>query len=417
MATAGERLTVWMHGQPVATLAQQKDRLVLSYTEAALRAYDVNTPLLSVALPVYPKPYKHDKVRPFFDGLLPEGAARRMLAYDLRLAEEDSFGLLRALGRDCAGALVFLPEGEPFPGQALADARPLAQAEVVARLRQLETEPLGVDGRVRISLAGVQQKLVLSLLPSGEWALPLGGLPSTHILKRADRRFEHMVANEAFCLALGRRLGLSVVEASIMRIPEEVLVVTRYDRRRSPKGDIQRLHQEDVTQALAIASSAKYQHHGGPSLRDVARLLRETTGRVEDVERLFEVTFLNVLVGNADAHAKNFSLLHPEPGHIRLAPAYDILSTSYYPHVDVRPGMDVNGKRAIAAITTADLIEECVGWKLNSERLRARTKALLAALPAALTAAAEDVPSAPPELIAHIRARAEGFIAEQPSPT
>lgn len=411
-----ESLFVWMYGRHVATLTRVRDRLRLAYTAEAQEIYDVNTSLLSISLPVGPEALPHDKTYNFFDALLPEGEARRMLAYDLRLSPNDTFGLLRALGRDCAGALIILPEGEAPADPSEQKTVPLTKEELETRLRQLSVEPLGVDGRVRVSLAGVQQKMVLSRLPSGEWALPINGLPSTHILKRADARFPHMVANEAFCLALGRHLGLSIAGASMIEIPEPILVVSRYDRETTPEGEIRRIHQEDLTQALGISASAKYESHGGPSLRAIARLLRDWTLGSESLERLLDFTFLNMVVGNADAHAKNFSLLHRESGAISLAPAYDILSTVFYPQVDARPGMYINQKTSICEITTSDIIAEATSWGYPQDRVLTRIAHLLDRLPAAIAAAARDVPLVPLELIDLVSARAAAFNADHPLP-
>jgi serine/threonine-protein kinase HipA len=155
-----------MYGRHVATLTRARDRLSLAYTEEAQDTYDVNTPLLSISLPVGPQAFPHDRARPFFEGLLPEGETRRVLAYDFRLQEDDIFGLLGVLGRDCAGALIILPEGEAPPDPRACAPTSITQQEVVARLRRLSIEPLGVDEMVRVSLAGVQQKMVLSRLPA-----------------------------------------------------------------------------------------------------------------------------------------------------------------------------------------------------------------------------------------------------------
>lgn len=410
----GERLSVWMYGRHVADLSLAKGRLNLRYTAEALAAYDANTPLISVSLPLLPRDFRHDQVHPFFDGLLPEGEARRMLAYDFRLQEDDTFGLLGALGRDCAGALVILPEGAVPPGPAAGPPVPIPAAEVAQRLRQLDIAPLGVDERIRISLAGVQYKLVLSRLASGEWALPVEGLPSTHILKRAHPRFEHMVANEAFCMAIGRHLGMLVADASVVEFPEPVLVVTRYDRERSADDSIRRIHQEDLAQALGIEARAKYQERGGPSLKTIAGLLRNVAGGTDDLERLLDVTLLNMVIGNADAHAKNVSLLHHEPGEIRLAPAYDLMSTAWYPQADVRPAMSINGKTSIHEITTTDVIHEAATWGLNGGRAISRVALRLSGLLPAIDAAAIDVPSVPSALVAMVRDRANALIATMP---
>jgi serine/threonine-protein kinase HipA len=406
---AQERMSVWMYGRCVATLTKVRERLSLSYTEEGQDTYDVNMPLISVSLPVGPQAFPHNKVRPFFDGLLPEGEARRMLAYDFRLQEEDTFGLIGALGRDCAGAIVVLPEGEAPPGQNARPPIPMAHEDLAVRMGQLAAAPLGVDQQVRVSLAGLQQKMVLSRLSSGEWALPINGLPSTHILKRADPRFATMVANEAFCLAVCRHAGLRVAAATIIEMPEPILVVTRYDREVSTEGEIRRIHQEDLAQALSINSSAKYEEHGGPGLRTIARLLRDWAQEADSLERLLSMTFLNMVLGNADAHAKNFSLLLHESGAVQLAPAYDIVSTALYPRVDVRPGMSVNQKISIHDITTQDVIAEATSWGMHQARATACITDLIERLPRAIRAASSDVPSVPPELVELVNVRAAAF--------
>lgn len=403
---AQDRLCVWMHGQLVATLVRQGDRLSLAYSDAALQAYPGNTPLLSVSLPLRAKAHGHEQVRPFFDALLPEGEARRMLAHDFRLAEGDTFGLLRQLGRDCAGALVVLPEGEGLPCHEAMPPTLLTPQDLAKRLRHLGLAPLGIDQRVRISLAGVQQKLVLTRLATGAWALPIDGWPSSHLLKRADPRFDHMVANEAFCMALARAMGLPTADAELLEGDDSVLVVTRYDRVRAPDGTLKRLHQEDLTQAFSLPAHAKHEEHGGPSLRQVAQLLREQTVASESLPALLGLTLLNVVLGNADAHAKNLSLLHPKAGQLRLAPAYDLLSTAFYPQVDVRPGMLVNGKPSIHEITAEDVAVEARTWGLPQARVHGLVGAFLARLPAAFAEAAQRVSHAPPELLALVQARA-----------
>jgi serine/threonine-protein kinase HipA len=410
--SAPERLVVWMHGQPVAELSRLRGRLSMVYTEAAREGFPTNTPLLSVSLPLSSGSIPHDRVLPFFEGLLPEGEARRMLAYDFRLQEDDVFGLLARLGRDCAGALVLLPAGEHPIGPVETAPHVLSMQQVTRRLQDLSLAPLGVDEQVRISLAGVQQKMVLSYLNTGDWALPVDGRPSTHILKRGDPRFPEMVANEAFCLAIGRHVGMNVVQSGLLDCPEPILVVTRYDRTATPDGRIFRIHQEDLTQAFGLRATHKYEERGGPSLRAIARLLRERSPGTACREHLLDITMLNMVVGNGDAHAKNFSLLHPEPGVVKLAPAYDILSTLHYPQADVRPGMDVNGKRSLLEISAHDVIEEAMSWGLREQRIRERVLEILGRFPQAIERAASEVPSAPDTLIARVSARSRAFLAE-----
>ena len=255
----------------------------------------------------------------------------------------------------------------------------------------------------------------MTRLPAGGWALPIRGLPSTHILKRADPRFADMVANEAFCLAICRRLGMSVAAAEVAQYAEPILVVTRYDREITTDGWIRRVHQEDMAQALGLSAGAKYEEHGGPSLRAIARLLRDWTQGSGSLDRLLDVTFMNMAVGNADAHAKNLSLLHLESGAVQLAPAYDIVSTAFYPNVGVRPGMYINDKVSIHDVTMADMLAEAESWGLDRSRVIARLRTLVEGLPAAIAGAEREVPTAPRALIDLVMARVKAFAVTLPS--
>src|SRR5680860_1474798 len=187
---------------------QERGRLRLTYTEEALGRYPPGVPLLSLSLPLTPQRYTHGVVRPFLDGLLPEGEARRAAANDFNVLSEDTYGLVRALGRDCAGALVIQPDDEPAPPlPTTLTATRLSDSEIGELIANLRYAPLGVAGRVRITLAGVQEKLLLTRMPDGSWGRPVDGTPSTHILKPDITRFPNVVENEAFCLRLARNLG------------------------------------------------------------------------------------------------------------------------------------------------------------------------------------------------------------------
>jgi serine/threonine-protein kinase HipA len=413
MSARAHALGVWLQGEQVATLTKSRGKLSLQYTQETLARYELNLPLLSISLPLLPAPFRHDRVHPFFDGLLPEGSARQIIAYDRHIDPSDTFDLLEAIGRDCAGAVVLVPADE-MPSQPDPTALvPLTDEQVADRLKRLQTEPLGVDGRIRISLAGVQNKLVLSQLPAGGWALPVDGLPSTHIFKRANPALPDMVVNEAFCLAIGRHLGIPVADTSILHIPEPILIVTRFDRLCHDDGTIQRIHQEDLAQALSLDPGAKYEERTGPSFGKVARCVKEQVG-LAGLQRLLEVTLLNMAVGNADAHAKNFSLLHVSPEDLRLAPAYDIMSTAYYEQADTHPAMFINDKQSIHDVTVVDIIEEAVSWGLPRDTVTARVTQLLTVLMPAIAAAAQDVPGVPKPLVALVQARAQLLITGMP---
>jgi serine/threonine-protein kinase HipA len=182
-------------------------------------------------------------------------------------------------------------------------------------------------------------------------ALPLHGAPSSHIVKPQIRRFADTVENEALCLHLARRLGLHVVDAAARRVDGETyLLVGRYDRERRVDGSLARLHQEDFCQALGFPPEQKYEAEGGPRLADCFALLRRAASRpVIDLARLLDAVVFNVLIGNHDAHGKNYSLLYRDR-IVELAPLYDALATSVYPDLSPRFAMKIGGRHEIGRL-------------------------------------------------------------------
>ena len=397
------RLAVWMYGTQVGVLSRRRDALGFSYTQGALDD-GLGRPLLSVAMPTRPAAYRGAVPAAFFDGLLPEGEARRMIAFDFGVDERDVMGLLTAIGRDCAGALVIIPDGDALDEGGVAE--PIGDGQVAQRLRALRFAPLGVDQRVRVSLAGVQEKLLLARAGGG-WGLPIDGAPSTHIVKPAHQFLADSIANEAFCMRLARHLDIpaaSVETREFEGIP--VLVVERYDRDRAPAGDgrVTRLHQEDFCQARALPTQRKYEQHGGASLRQCAETLSRWSRRADQLSQLLDYVTLNVLVGNADAHAKNLSLLHEPGGEVRLAPAYDVMSTVQYPNVSTIPGMFVNAVRDINDVRREDLIAEAVSWGMAPGPAAEQIERVVRGAGEAIgPAAAETRP--PDDLVERVQAR------------
>jgi serine/threonine-protein kinase HipA len=394
------RLTVWLYGHPVAVVEKErKGRLRLFYTEEALATYDGGTPLLSLALPLTRDRYPNGVTRAFLDGLLPEGEPRRAIAEDLGLPANEVFGLVSALGQDCAGALVILPEGEPPPPvPTTRTAEPLSRDDLGELVANLHSAPLGIDRNVRLSLAGVQEKLLLTRLPDGTWGRPVGGTPSTHILKPEIERFQNTVENEAFCMRVASHLGLAVAKVETILVDERpVLVVERFDRAVDPDGTIRRVHQEDFCQALAVAPDRKYEQDGGPTLARIARVLQDVADAPAP-STLLRALALNVALGNCDAHGKNFSLLHTESGALRLAPLYDLLSTRLYP-LDEKLAMYVDTVQRADRVTADRIVNEAVRWGLSKRSAEEAVFDVLDRLPAAASAAAEEVDGLPRELL------------------
>lgn len=360
------KLGVWKDGRRIATISETRNRMSLTYEPGAGR---LGTPLISVSMPVATAPYTDKVVRPYFNGLLPEGQSRLMIAYDLGIDATDDMKLLGALGRDCAGALVVLPDNEtPDDIKSTEAMEQLDDDEIERRIKALPVHPLGVTGKIRASLPGVQSKLLLANV-DGRWCSPDATHPSTHILKPGIPELPHSVVNEAFCLNVAAHAGLRAAITTVARFQgTSVLVSERFDRYYEADGTISRLHQEDACQALSIITRTpqqKYQSFGGPKLGDVARLLDQWGG--DRRELLRQITF-SVLVGNADQHGKNLSFLHGPDGVVAVAPVYDVMCTTYYDgtndlrHLETELGLHISSRTDILDVTVDDLVDEATGW-------------------------------------------------------
>ncbi len=338
-------LDVYLADRLVGRLIQEDTgQLQFGYDAGWLQAADARP--ISQSLPLRAEPFSHRECRPFFSGLLPEAEKRDVIARVLGVTPRNDFILLDRLGGECAGAITFVHAGEEPPRPpTTADYRSLSEEELARILRSLPERPLlaGEEG-VRLSLAGAQDKLPV-LVVDDVIALPLHGAPSSHIVKPQIRRYEDTVQNEAFCLMLADRLGLHVIPAEVRRTKDEsFLLVGRYDRVRTADGRLQRLHQEDFCQALGVPPELKYQNEGGPSLADCFELVRRSCSRpAVDLIRLLDYVIFNFLVGNHDAHGKNYSIIYNDRG-VELAPLYDVVSTAAYPDLSSRLAMKIGDK-------------------------------------------------------------------------
>jgi serine/threonine-protein kinase HipA len=389
-----DQLAVWLYGSIVAIVDHERRRPRLTYTEEALRRYPPGTPLLSLSLPVRPERFPQGTTKPFLDGLLPEGESRRTIARDVGVHPADTYGLVEALGRDCAGAIIIQPLEAPLPPPASTrTAEPLTQAAMAELVENLREAPLGAGGRVRISLAGVQQKLLLTRLPEGTWGRPVDGTPSTHILKPEIARYPSTVENEAFCMRLAHHLGIPAANVETTEVAGRTLIVVeRYDRIVAADGAVERIHQEDFCQATAKPPDDKYEEDGGPSLRTVARILDAVATR-GSLDTLLAGVTMHALVGNGDAHAKNISLLHDRSGVLRLAPLYDVMSTLCYG--DDHLAMYVDSVRRTDRLTVARIVNEGAAWGLSRARCDAIVTDLLDRAPHAIEVAQDETAGVP----------------------
>ena len=401
-------LAVWLGDEPIATLEQTHSReLRLRYTDHAIEVHGPGSVALSVALPVARR-HRGRPVEFWAESMLPEGETRTAIEERFGVRRGDTFALLEAIGADCAGAVSFLPEGHR-PNQKLAPAVPLDEQDLSQAIDDLPTRPLGIDDDVRVSLGGLQAKLLLVRLPDGRWARPSGGAPSTHIAKPDPLAHPGLVAAEAFTLALAAGAGISASEFEMRHDWGErpVLVVRRFDR--NVTGDsVIRLHQEDGCAALGVdpAGRRKYQSldPDSPTLARLADLLsRHGANRPADLSALARAVILRIAVGDTDGHVRNFGFLHRDQ-IVSLAPAYDVAPTSLFVS-GKQVGLWVDGQPYLSAITRGHLVREFAGWRLPVRLAASLLAETLTQLAVAIPAAQQAVPSVPDRVVDAVDAR------------
>jgi len=379
-------LIVHLHGKRAGVLTDDDQRLVFRYDEAWLT--DAGALPLSRQLPLQAEPFEGQRVNVFFGGLLPEAGSRDQIARNLGISANNDFAMLERIGGECAGAIALVPE--EMEGREPSDRRVrwLSEGEVIEIMDRLPHQPLlaGEQG-LRLSLAGAQVKLpvVIDSTSGGatRLALPLGDTASTHIIKPEPPRFPGLAENEAWCMALARRIGLDAAEAWAERIGSvPCLISKRYDRVQGASGDIvRRLHQEDFCQALGYPSSRKYQQEGGPSLRECFQMIREwSTTPVLDIRHMLTAVIFAAVTGNADAHGKNHSFLYAQ-NTCRMAPLYDQVCTLAWPELSATLSMKIGSASTLAEVSPEHFKQLCgmakLGWPMARERIKTICRQIL----------------------------------------
>jgi len=377
-------ICVWLFDQPVGTLSLVGGRLSFQYRPDWLT--QPNTVALSQSLPLGPEPFDDHQCRAFFAGLLPEGNLRRLIAQQCQVSSQNDFALLNAIGGECAGAISFGPLVQAMATTESAGVEWLDESQLSALLDELPHRPMmaGRDG-MRLSLAGAQDKLPV-VFDGKRIGLPKGGQPSTHILKPAIASVQGSVINEGFCLALAKVMGMPTAQAQIFQVNDrQVLLVARYDRRLADDDGHQvRIHQEDFCQALGVVPEMKYQNEGGPDLKACFELLRKVTRpSAPQLLRLLDAVVFNALVGNHDAHAKNFSLLYATGTTATLAPLYDMLSTAVYDHLTPKMAMKLGGKYKFTEVQAKHWDQFALEAMLSKAQTKKRVLRMAQALPVA----------------------------------
>lgn len=343
---------------------ESPETAVFQYSEAYIAS--INPRPISISLPLQEEPFSANRTRNYFEGLLPEGFTRRSLAQSVHIDENDYLSILEVLGKECLGALKINHDENGFGYQPISsdDLKRLAEEGISASVELIT--------KAHLSLTGASGKVGLYLdEDSGEWYLPTGEAPSTHIVKQSHIRLKNIVTNEQMSLLTAKNLGVEIPESFIINTgagkDADVLFATkRYDRIISPKGKWigshqtpLRLHQEDFAQALGISDSEKYEKN--PSQHYLQRafelLVENSRDPLSDELKLWDRIVFNVLIGNTDGHLKNFSLLYSDDLQtVRLAPAYDIVCTAMYPGSAEQMAFSIGGDEILGDITINSFI-------------------------------------------------------------
>jgi len=328
------RLNVFLNSRHVGQLNHESSGAIDFRYDPTWLTWEHTLPV-SLSLPLRENRYIGAPVSAVFDNLLPDNASiRRKVAERVGADGVDAFSLLAALGRDCVGALQFLPDGhEPGPAGVI-EGNPINDAEIADMLDNLPRSPLGIerDEDFRISIAGAQEKTAL-LRTRGRWEKPIGTTPTTHILKPQIGQLpngidlSNSVENEYLCLTLTKALDLPSANVEMATFGKKrVLIVERFDRLLTKDKRLLRVPQEDCCQALSVPWTAKYENEGGPGAQQILRLLAGSDEAAIDRRHFLKALIVFWLLGATDGHAKNFSVFLSSGGGYRMTPLYDIVS-------------------------------------------------------------------------------------------
>ncbi|MFS3127435.1 HipA domain-containing protein [Nocardioides sp. Bht2] len=370
-------LHVWLRGRRIAVLDEpSRYRYRLTFAPEAIERFGVGSRVLSLSLPIGADPlvdHPHDPtkrpVAAFLEGLLPEGNLRAQLAAHVKVAVVDKMALLDHVGAECAGAVQFLRTGH-VPGEGTVT--PLSRDEVTTLVESLPTSSAPDGTHLHASLAGIQDKLLLTRVDDG-WGWPSDGAPSSHLIKPEplSTPVPHLVHAEHWALEVAARVGLPAAQSTLQVFGSRTaIVVRRYDR--APDG--RRAHQEDFCQALGLDPSAKYElqtNAGNSRLRQLAALAAPRAASPDSFRRtLLQAVCFNALIGNADAHSKNYSLMIEETGEVSLAPLYDVAPVRYLSPRFKGTGHLINGRGNLDHLSLEDLITEGSSWGTSPGRVR-----------------------------------------------
>jgi serine/threonine-protein kinase HipA len=408
-------LNVFLNGRLIGRLRRPASGAIDFEYDAAWLEWEHALPV-SLSLPLREDRFIGDPVIAVFDNLLPDNdQIRRRLAERVGAEGYDTHSLLSAVGRDCVGALQFLPDGaDPGPVGGLS-GRPLSDNDIAGILGDLKRTPLGVDesDEFRISLAGAQEKTAL-LYWENKWQVPHGTTATTHILKPEIGKLANgidlsqRIENEHLCMRLTAAFGLPTARTRIEEFDgRRALVVERFDRLWTRDNRLLRLPQEDCCQALSVPPPRKYEPDGGPGMREILELLKASDEPQADHRQFLKAQIVFWLLGATDGHAKNFSIFLLPGGRFRLTPLYDVMSAQ--PNVDARQirhnrmklAMAVGDKRhyVIDSITPRHFLQTAGKCGMSGTLVQAILDEIAGDADRAIDAAVKDLPAGFPEAI------------------
>lgn len=364
------KLKVFFGKEFAGVLASTADQGVVFSYDDSYRTNKSNS-ALSISMPLSKKEYSQKECLPFFSGLLPEGDVKRRVSDFLHVSESSTLKLLQELGGECAGMISILPENKNCSVQKSyafnnENYELLDDETLYGFIKNINVRPLlKAKKELRLSLAGAQEKLPLVYFDK-KFYLPKSDAPSTHIVKPSgDGELSTLSINEFVCMKLAQSCGLNVPNVELKTINNTTfLLEERYDRIVNKKS-IKRLHQEDFCQALGIMSDRKYQNDNGPDIAKIYSLIqKECTIPLLDTKEFLKYVIFNFIIGNCDAHGKNYSLLY-EKGSSKLSPIYDAICTLVYPSLTKKMSMKIGKHYEILKVTKQDFVElaTCINLK------------------------------------------------------
>jgi serine/threonine-protein kinase HipA len=377
------KLEVYLHDKKVGILKEKSDgKLSFKYYDGV----DIDTPI-SIALPVRKKAYNDKECRPFFENLLPEGEIRKIVAQKELVSEENIFSLLDKIAGDCAGAISLYKEGQKKNSSKKSNLKEISQDELYKIINEQTTSPLLTNENIRLSLAGTQSKFAI-FIDKKKMYYPNDRHFSTHLIKPESPTWKDLVINEYFCMKLAGELNIYTYPVKIINVKnKKALLINRYDRFNNGFQKI-RLHQEDFCQALGYSSQRKYQQDGGPSFKDCFNFIKDNFN-ITELNKFMNILVFNYLIGNCDAHAKNFSVLyHPifKTGKFRdveysntnsiflgplksLTPFYDLVSTDAYDKVSKKMAMKIGSTWDIRNVQKSDFYKVALDNKIKKREI------------------------------------------------